>query len=230
MKHQTPDHPFIIKETKHWLAVNKPAGLNVEQLWDYPSVETQMKNYLKGIHSREPYLGVVHRIDRPVSGVLLLAKKKSALRHLNQQFADRKVQKTYWAMCLGVPPQKEGTLVHYLQKDQKNKCAVAFSEARPQAVLAELKYRVIQVNGNVSQLEIRPLSGKFHQIRVQLASIGCPLLGDEKYGGPVNQQPNEIALHARQLVFVDPLSQQEETVLAGLPENSQLWQTWGEED
>lgn len=228
MKHQ--DHPPVIKETKHWLAVNKPASLNVEQLWDYPSVETQMKNYLKGVHTREPYLGVVHRIDRPVSGVLLLAKKKSALRHLNQQFANRKVQKVYWAMCLGIPPEKEGTLIHYLQKDQKNKCAVAFSEARPGAVLAELEYRLLHVNGNVSQLEIRPLSGKFHQIRVQLASIGCPLLGDEKYGGPTNQQSNEIALHARQLVFVDPVSEQVEIVLADLPDNNNLWEIWGKED
>jgi len=228
MKHQ--DHPPVIKETKHWLAVNKPAGLNVEQLWDYPSVETQMKNYLKGVHSREPYLGVVHRIDRPVSGVLLLAKKKSALRHLNQQFADRKVQKVYWAMCLGVPPEKEGTLIHYLQKDQKNKCAVAFSEARSGAVLAELRYRVVQSNGTMSQLEIRPLSGKFHQIRVQLASIGCPLLGDEKYGGPTIQQPNEIALHARQLVFVDPVSEEVATVVAELPVHNPLWQAWGKGD
>lgn len=225
MKHQ--DHPPIIKETKHWLAVNKPAGLNVEQLWDYPSVETQIKNYLKGVHAREPYLGIVHRIDRPVSGVLILGKKKSALRHLNQQFADRKVQKVYWAMCWGVPPEKEGTLIHYLQKDQKNKCAVAFSAARPGAVLAELKYRLIQVKGKLSQLEIRPISGKFHQIRVQLASIGCPLLGDVKYGGPASTSPNEIALHARQLVFIDPLTAQEETVLAELPANNQLWQTWG---
>jgi 23S rRNA pseudouridine1911/1915/1917 synthase len=159
--------------------------------------------------------------------VLILGKKKSALRHLNQQFADRKVQKVYWAMCLGVPPEKEGTLIHYLQKDQKNKCAVAFSEARPGAILAELQYRLIHVDGKVSQLEIRPLSGKFHQIRVQLASIGCPLLGDEKYGGPASTSPNEIALHARQLTFTDPLTEQKETVLAGLPTNNQLWQTWG---
>ena len=228
MKHQ--DHPPIIKETKHWLAVNKPAGLNVEQLWDYPSVEAQMKNYLQGQHQREPYLGVVHRIDRPVSGVLLMAKKKSALRHLNQQFADRKVQKVYWAMCLGIPPDKEGTLIHYLQKDQKNKRGEAFSEARPGAVLAELKYSVIQVRGKVSLLEIHPLSGKFHQIRIQLASIGCPLIGDEKYGGPAGPQPDEIALHARQLLFVDPLSGQETTILAELPTSSRLWQEWANKD
>lgn len=228
MKHQ--NHPPVIKETKHWLAVNKPAGLNVEQLWDYPSVETQIKNYLQEQYSREPYLGVVHRIDRPVSGVLILAKKKSALRHLNQQFADRKVQKVYWAMCLGEPPEKEGTLIHYLQKDQKNKCAVAFTEPRSGAVMAELQYRVVQTNANISCIEIRPLSGKFHQIRVQLASMGCPLLGDEKYGGPTGQQPNEIALHARQLTFIDPLTEQEEIVVAELPVGNPLWQSWGRED
>jgi 23S rRNA pseudouridine1911/1915/1917 synthase len=226
MKHHKPEHPPVIKETKHWLAVNKPAGLNVEQLWDYPSVETQVKNYLKGGHLREPYLGIVHRIDRPVSGVLLLAKKKSALRHLNQQFAERKVQKVYWAICSGVPPKQEGTLVHYLLKDQKNKRAEAFTEPRKGAILGKLEYRVVKNNGDWSQLEIRPLSGKFHQIRVQLASIGCPLLGDEKYGGPIGDQPNEIALHARELSFVDPLSEQKETIIADLPINNKLWEAW----
>lgn len=228
MKHHKTEHPLVIKETKHWLAVNKLAGLNVEQLWDYPSVETQVKNYLKGAHSREPYLGIVHRIDRPVSGVLLLAKKKSALRHLNQQFAERKVQKVYWAICSGLPPKQEGTLVHYLLKDQKNKRAEAFTEPRKGAILGKLEYRVISNNRDCSQLEIRPLSGKFHQIRVQLASIGCPLLGDEKYGGPIGSQPNEIALHARELSFIDPLSEQKEIIVADLPANNKLWEAWRE--
>ena len=158
--------------------------------------------------------------------MLLQAKKKIALRHVNQQFADRKVQKGYLAIWSGVPPKQEGTLVHYLLKDQKNKRAEAFTKPRKGAILGKLEYRVVKSNGDSSQLEIRPLSGKFHQIRVQLASIGCPLLGDEKYGGPIGNQPNEIALHARELSFVDPLSEQKETIIADLPANNKLWEAW----
>lgn len=207
----------IIEETPHWIAVNKPAGLNVEQLWDYPSVETQVKQYLKGSHKREPFLGIVHRLDRPVSGVLLLAKRKQPLRRLNEQFANREVQKTYWAITETTPEKEKGLLVHYLLKDQKNKKAVAFTEAKDKAIKSSLSYQVIQQKEHLCLLEIQPHNGKFHQIRVQLAAMGCPILGDFKYGGKMKFEENAIALHARALLFKNPKTDCHQKVIASIP-------------
>lgn len=221
-----PSHPPLIKETNKWLVVNKPAGLNVEQLWDYPSVEAQVKNYLRRTPQKDPYLGIVHRLDRPVSGALLLAKKISTLRELNQQFADRQVQKVYWAICSGTLSEPAGTLENYLVKDQKNKRALAFATPRSGAVFAQLSYRVFKSQAGLSFLEVRPLTGKFHQIRIQLANAGCPILGDEKYGGRAVDVPNTIALHARKLSFTDPATKEPQEVTAELLPEQVLWKEW----
>ncbi len=212
----------IIKETAHWIAINKPCGLNVEQLWDYPSVETQVKQYLKGKHTKEPFLGIVHRLDRPVSGVLLLAKRKQPLKGLNKQFANREIKKTYWAITEVIPEKKEGFLEHYLLKDQKNKKAIAFTATKPNAFKAKLHYKVIQEEKNFSLLEIQPFNGKFHQIRVQLAAIGCPIFGDFKYGGKMKYHENGIALHARKLSFKDPNTGCHQEITASVRKNA-VW-------
>lgn len=221
----------IIKETTHWLLVNKTAGINVEQLWDYPSMEQEVKAYLQKKNAREPYLGIVHRLDRPVSGTLLFAKKKSTLKALNHQFATRTVRKVYWAICEGVPDQTTGVLEHYLLKDQKNKRAIAFKEERKGTTKAQLSYRLLgsAASGRLSCLEIRPISGRFHQIRVQLAAMGWPIVGDEKYGSQEPDQPNTIALHARQLSFTDPTSEENCTGISALPDRP-IWQQWNASD
>ncbi|MEL6660906.1 MAG: pseudouridine synthase [Bacteroidota bacterium] len=121
----------ILYETAHCLAINKPSSLNVEPIWDYPNVQDQVINYLRQTTGRQsPYVGIVHRLDRPVSGVLLLAKKKSALRLLNEQFAQRQVNKTYWAVCADPPPAEQDKMEHHLIKEQKNKRSVVFSTPR----------------------------------------------------------------------------------------------------
>lgn len=215
----------VLEETPHWLVINKPAGLNVEVLWDYPSVEKQVQEYLKQNSRRQdPYLGIVHRLDRPVSGALVLAKKKSSLRFLNQQFAERRVQKIYWAVCSGRPPATSGTLEHHLVKDQQQKRSFAFTEARKGSSPAKLSYRVIHSQDDQTWMEVRLHTGKYHQIRVQMAAIDCPIVGDQKYGSTLIDEKDCIALHARRLRFADPL---EPTKLihceAPLP-NRSVWQ------
>lgn len=219
--HQLPFE--IIEESAQWIAVNKPAGLNVEQLWDYPSVENHIKQYLQRPNSpKEPYVGIVHRLDRPVSGVLLVAKKKQALKLLNEQFASRKVQKTYWALCENAPAKAAAHLEHYIFKDQKAKKAIAYTQARKHAVQARLSYKVIrQING-FTLLEVKPITGKFHQIRVQLASIGCPIVGDVKYGAKAIAQANTIALHAYSLSFYEPKDNGFKNIFIA-PKTDKIW-------
>lgn len=212
----------ILKETPHWIAINKPNGLNVEQLWDYPSVESHVKEYLKGQHNQAPFLGIIHRLDRPVSGVLLLAKRKQPLKRLNEQFANKTIQKIYWAITEAIPENEEDTIEHYLLKDQKQKRAFAYTHAKPKAVKSSLSYKILQQKGKLCLLEIHPHSGKFHQIRVQLSAIGCPIVGDYKYGGKLKFMDNGIALHARELLFKDPKTDCSQKVSAPLPENK-VW-------
>jgi 23S rRNA pseudouridine1911/1915/1917 synthase len=215
----------ILAETQHWIAVNKPAGLNVEQLWDYPSVEQAVKDYLSKPGRKSPYVGIVHRLDRPVSGVLLVAKKKSALKALNEQFAQKLVAKTYWAITEAIPEPAAALLRHYLVKDQLHKRARAFEQPVKKSIAASLDYRTIATHGSFACLEVNPHSGKFHQIRIQLATIGCPILGDEKYGATIKDDPNCIALHARGLTFIDPATGLSQHLIAHIPERDN-WQFW----
>ncbi len=201
----------ILQETSHWLALNKPSSLTVEPVCDYPIVQDQVIRYLRE-HTRRQnsYLGIVHRLDRPVSGVLLLAKKKSSLRALNEQFAQRQVNKTYWAVCAAPPPQEQATIEHHLIKEQKNKRSVVFAVAKKGSTPVSLSYRLMARDGGRYLLEVHPHSGKFHQIRVQLAALGCPIVGDQKYGSTVPDDTDCIALHARVLQFFDPKEEEQQ--------------------
>jgi 23S rRNA pseudouridine1911/1915/1917 synthase len=191
----------ILAETPHWIAINKPAGLVVERdRHGYPSVEEEVSTYLKR-GKREPYVGIVHRLDRPVSGVLLLAKKKSALKQLNEQFRLRQVKKVYWAVVENRPPSDQGLLEGWINKDAVGKRAVYSKEAGKGALPCSLSYKLLAEAEGRYLLEIIPYTGKFHQIRVQLAAIGCPIIGDQAYGSTAVYASNAIALHARVLVF-----------------------------
>ncbi len=207
----------VIAETKHWIAVNKQAGVNVEQLWDYPSVEKQVSDYLQEQGIRQPYVGIVHRLDRPVSGVLLLAKKKSTLKALNEQFRERQVHKIYWAVVEGQPEQTTGVLQHFLVKDQRLKRAFAYEKMRKGAVDARLSFQLLRKESQTSLLHIEPHSGKFHQIRVQLSTAGYPIVGDEKYGARMTARKSSILLHARALSFIDPQTGEKQVITASLP-------------
>ena len=209
----------ILHETAHWLAINKPSSLNVEPIWDYSNVQDQVIDYLRQATGRQnPYVGIVHRLDRPVSGVLLLAKKKSTLRSLNEQFAQRKVSKTYWAVCADSPPAEQAKIEHHLIKEQKNKRSVVFSTPRKGSTPVSLSYCLMAQKEGRYLLQVHPHSGKFHQIRVQLAAIGCPIVGDHKYGSTVQDAPDCIALHGRELEFFDPqAADQKKKYLAPVP-------------
>ena len=207
-----------IAETAVWIAVNKPFGLSVEKtLGANDTIEDQVFNYL-GRSTFLPFVGIVHRLDRVTSGILLLAKKKSALRKLNEQFANRQVKKNYLAMVEGVSRDAEGLLSHWLYKDQKEKKALIFDEPGENRDACQLRYRVVWQDSTKSLLEVELLTGKFHQIRAQLAAIGLPIIGDEKYGAvQFDYVDKGIALHAHSLEFIDPLHNTPVSLDAPLP-------------
>jgi 23S rRNA pseudouridine1911/1915/1917 synthase len=191
----------IIFENGDYLVVNKPAGLISEMNpFESPTVESLVFDHLAK-QKKKPFVGVVHRLDRVTSGVMVFAKKKSILKKLNLLFQEKKVQKTYWAITDNCPVEKSGTLNHFLFKDQKNKKAVIHQIIRKDAKPCSLEYEIIKEAGGKYLWQILPKTGRFHQIRAQLAYIGCPIAGDEKYGSSVASQPLSIGLHARGLSF-----------------------------
>lgn len=213
----------ILAETSDWLAVNKPCGIVVEAMpQGFLSVEEVVGQYLTGT-KREPFVGIVHRLDRPVSGVLLLAKKRSTLKILNAQFAERRVEKRYWAWVQNTPADSEQVLTHWLKTDTAASKALITNSKNPKAALCRLQYRILAVGNGGSKfpmdgvgaiLEVKPETGKFHQIRAQLAAIGSPIVGDEKYGSTKLFAPNAIALHAVTLSFFDPSNGDKRIVLS----------------
>ncbi len=203
--------PRVLWETGSLLAIDKPAGLNVERWPGFSSVEDWVADYL-GAGRRAVFVGIIHRLDRPVSGVLLLAKKKSALLALNEQFRQREVAKSYQALVEQPLPEMSGELVHWLRKDQAAKRAYAYNRPTGQAQEARIYYQQLGVMPLGTALEIRPDAGKYHQIRVQLAAAGSPIVGDALYGAQSTFFPDAIALHAARLTFFDPAGGQEVTV------------------
>lgn len=202
------NEPSILLETEDLLLLNKPAGMVVERdRYEYPSVEVWVWNYLQKT-SKRPFVGIVHRLDRPVSGVLLIAKKPSILKLLNEQFREKMVKKTYLAICSRKPPDTKGQLHHWIQKDQKNKIALVFSVAEKNRAACRLSYQLLDQQEGLSLLKVNPETGKFHQIRAQFAAVGCPIAGDLKYGSAVGHIENGICLHALELGFQDPKTNQ----------------------
>ena len=207
----------ILHETSHWIAVDKPGGLIVERNpFESPTVEELVLAHLSQARAN-PFIGIVHRLDRVTSGVLLVAKKKSALKNLNEQFRLRQVQKTYLALVEAKPPAEEGELIHWLEKDQRNKRAIVREVATVNGQEVRLRYRLLGSKNGLFLVEIEPATGKFHQIRAQLAHIGCPIAGDEKYGSGLPFQKGAIGLHAWKLAFTDPKTQQAQEVVAAPP-------------
>ncbi len=205
----------ILYEHERCLAVCKPAGIPTQAPHGYDSLEQRVKQYLQHSQSlpHPPYLGIPHRLDRPVSGVLVMAKRVNAARKLSKQFERRQVRKVYWAIVEGRVAPDEGTWRDCVRKVPGQSRAEVVPADHPQGRSAVLHYRVLRTDGHRSLLEIQPETGRMHQIRVQAACRGWPILGDTLYGSTVAfGQPREdvrlqpIALHARSLTFVDPLS------------------------
>lgn len=208
----------VIAEGNRWVAVNKPAGIGVEKHFDYDTVERRaLRQFQRPGASKQPYVGIVHRLDRPVSGVLLLARNKSTLVSLQRLFTDRLMAKGYLALVNHPPPAKSGRLRDFLLRDRYGKKAIAARRPLPGAKEGVLDYRVLGGRDDQYLLEVKPQTGKFHQIRVQLAQCGCPIIGDGAYGSLVPLEGNQIALHAHQLRFIPPAGHKPIMVTASLP-------------
>ncbi len=219
--------PEIVYETDGWLAVNKPGGLLTQAPSGIDSMEVRVKRYLSNQSSvtGKVYLGVPHRLDRPASGVMVFAKHKKAARRLAGQFQKRQVAKTYWALVSGMVKLEQGTWADWMRKIPDEARSEICSETDEGAQHAVLHYRVLNSSADRTLLEIRLETGRSHQIRLQAASRGYPIAGDELYGstvafGPPSQDPRGrwIALHARQLEISDPASGEPMVLEADVPD------------
>jgi 23S rRNA pseudouridine1911/1915/1917 synthase len=217
--------PDILYEDNHLLAVNKAPGQLVQgdRSGDPPLSEI-LREYLKQKYNKpgNVYLGVVHRLDRPTSGVVLLARTGKALARLNRLFRENQVVKVYWALVQELPPKAEDTLVHHLWRNPEQNKSYAFHSPRHGSKEASLSYRVLLSLERYHLLEIVLHTGRHHQIRAQLARIGCHIRGDLKYGAPRSNPGGGIHLHARSLRFPHPVGGEETTIQAAPPADP-LW-------
>jgi len=224
----TPPLPNIevLYEDNHIIAVNKKSGdiVQGDKTGDEPLSDI-VKRYIKIKYEKpgEVYLGTTHRIDRPTSGVVLFAKTSKALVRLNKMFQDKTIQKTYWAIVKNKPLKNEDTLIHYLKKNNQKNKSIAYSHEFQDAKRAELTFNIKHSFTNYFLLEVHPLTGRHHQIRVQLSSIQCPIKGDLKYGFPRSNPDASISLHARKITFIHPIKKESLTIIAPPTSNDPLW-------
>ena len=207
----------VLLEGHRWVVVSKPAGIATERHFDHDTVEARAQVQWKRPGSEKPaFVGIVHRLDRPVSGALLLARNKSTLRALNEAFAAGRTRKVYWALTAGPLPRPAGQLTHYLHRDRTGRRALAATRPLPGAKESTLSYRLLRRVDDDYLYEVRPRTGRFHQIRVQLATAGASIIGDVSYGSDRFAEPHTIRLHARSLSFTTPAGEKI-SVTAPLP-------------
>ncbi len=219
----------ILFEDNHLIILGKLPSEIVQgdKTGDVPLSEV-VKSYIKRVYGKpgNVFIGVVHRIDRPVSGVVVFARTSKALARLNTMLRERQIKKTYWAVVQSPPPFAEGHLIHWLWKNQgQNKSYVA-DENKPGAKKAELKYRELYQSERYHLLEVELLTGRHHQIRAQLAAMGCPIRGDVKYGFSRPNHDGSIHLHARSLAMPHPVGGKLVEVVAPLPGGDALWKSF----
>lgn len=216
----------ILYEDNHLLVVNKHCG---ELVQPDPSGESALEDRIKAfikVRDAKPggvFLGVVHRIDRPVSGAVLFAKTSKALTRLNEMIRERHIAKIYWAVTEQTPDPEQGELRHFIQRDGKTNRSKAFASPKGDAKEALLRYKTLGVGTHYTLLEVELLTGRHHQIRAQLAAAGCPIKGDLKYGARRSNPDGGISLHSRRMEFTHPVSGETVSVTAPVPANDNLW-------
>ncbi len=216
----------VLYEDNHIIAVNKTCNEIVQgdKTGDTPLSEI-VKAYIKDKYNKpgEVFLGVTHRLDRPTSGVVLFARTSKALTRLNEMFkSHEKIKKTYWAIVQNAPKQPQARLENWLVRNEKQNKSYVAKPGTKDAKLAVLTYSVIATSDNYTLLEIQLETGRHHQIRCQLAALGCPIKGDLKYGAKRSNPDGGISLHARKIAFIHPVSKQEICITAPVP-NDKLW-------
>ncbi|KAA6338042.1 tRNA pseudouridine synthase C [termite gut metagenome] len=215
----------VIYEDNHIIAVNKTGSEIVQgdKTGDIPLSE-MIRQYLKEKYQKpgNVFIGVAHRLDRPVSGLVLFAKTSKALVRLNEMFKNGEIKKLYWAIVKNQPAEPEGELIHYLIRKEKENKSYAYDKETPNSKKAILHYELIGHSQNYHLLEVELKTGRHHQIRCQLAKIGCPVKGDVKYGAPRSNPDGSICLHARRISFIHPVSKEWIELEAPVPEGN-LW-------
>lgn len=216
----------ILYEDNHLLIVNKHCGDLVQPDPSGESaLEDQIKAFIKARDAKpgEVFLGVVHRIDRPVSGAVLFAKTSKALVRLNEMIREGRIRKVYWALTENRPEAESGELRHYILRDGRTNRSKAFDAPRPEAKEARLKYRMVGAGTRYTLVEVELLTGRHHQIRAQLSRIGCPIRGDLKYGARRSLPGGGISLHSRRVAFEHPVRREPVEVTAPVPAGDNLW-------
>lgn len=216
----------IVYEDNHLLVVNKKVGQLVQgdKTGDDSLLEL-IKNFIKKRDGKpgNVFLGLVHRIDRPTSGLVIYAKTSKALSRLTQMVKNREIKKTYWAVVTKEMIPQTQRLIHFLKKNEKNNKAIVFPKATDGAKEAVLTYNIIKTLDNYLLLEIDLETGRHHQIRAQLSKIGVPIKGDLKYGSPRSNPDGGINLHARKLEFIHPVTKENIEITAPVPQNDAVW-------
>lgn len=220
----------ILYEDNHLIAINKTVHdlVQGDKTGDEPLPE-KIKTYLKEKYNKpgEVFLGVVHRLDRPVSGVVIFARTSKALTRMNELFRTNQAKKTYWAIVKDLPEQTEATLVHFMHKNEKQNKSYCSLQEKPGSKRAELSYKLLARSDRYGLLEVLLKTGRHHQIRSQLAAIGSPIKGDLKYGFPRSNADGGISLHAHALSFVHPVKNEQITLTAPPPSSDKLWAAFG---
>jgi 23S rRNA pseudouridine1911/1915/1917 synthase len=215
----------VLYEDNHIIIVNKASGEIVQgdKTGDTPLVET-VRAYIKEKYNKpgNVFCGLTHRLDRPVSGVVIFAKTSKALERINNMLKNHEIKKTYWAIVKNTPKQASGTLVNYLVRNEKQNKSYAYNTEKPNSKRAELNYQIIGQSDRYTLLEVNLITGRHHQIRCQLAAMGCPIKGDLKYGFDRSNPDGSISLHARSVEFTHPVSKELIHVEAPTPVDN-LW-------
>jgi 23S rRNA pseudouridine1911/1915/1917 synthase len=223
--HSHKDNLQVLYEDNHLIIVNKRAGdiVQGDKTQDKPLSEV-VKEYIKEQYNKpgNVFLGVVHRLDRPTSGVIIFARTSKALERLNRMLREKKIQKTYWAVVKQTPQKEKGTLINFLKKNPKNNKSTVFQKEVQGSKQAILHYSVRKKLDNYTLLEIDLETGRHHQIRAQLSSIGSPIKGDLKYGAHRSNKDGSIHLHARTIQFTHPVSKENIEISAPVPDDA-IW-------